>query len=259
MSESEKDKFERVRDKETGRIKGIFSTQSIIKIGTGTTTRKTIQKTYWMVEELEDGQFQIQPLNKNYVPAGAKKLISREEFFKKFYPEPEFYINTVYPKMRELQKTIARADRHRMKGETYSAEYEYKNALKIDEENIRATFGLGLTYLDRGEKEKANDVFQRLVKLDAAFEKEHKHLFNEFGIKLRKNKLLDQCIEYYKRALELTQDDEHLFHNIARAYYEKGDINKTVEYLKKALEINPKFEEGKRFLDFLKKKGQLKN
>ncbi len=255
----EKESLEKLKDKETNRIKGVFSTQSLIKIGTGTTTKKTVQKTYWMVEELEDGQFQIQPLNKNYVPSGPKKIISKEEFLEKFYPEPEFYINTVYPRMRELQKTIARADRHRMRGETYSAEYEYKNALKIDEENIRATFGLGLTYLDRGENDKAKDVFERLVKLDAAFEEEHKHLFNEFGIKLRKNKLYDECIQYYKRALELTQDDEHLYHNIARAYFEKGEVNKAVEYLKKALEINPNFEEGKKFLEYIKKKGLLKN
>ena len=33
------------------RIKGIFSTQAIQKVGTGTTTRRTIQKMYWFVEE----------------------------------------------------------------------------------------------------------------------------------------------------------------------------------------------------------------
>lgn len=88
--------------------------------------------------------------------------------------------------MRELQKTIARGERHRKNKEYYSAEYEFKNALKIDEENIRATFGIGLTYLDRGELDKAKMVFKRIYNLNGAFEREHKHLFNEFGIKLRK-------------------------------------------------------------------------
>ena len=31
------------------------------------------------------------------------------------------------------------------------------------------------------------EIFHRLVKLDATFETEHKHLFNDFGINLRKN------------------------------------------------------------------------
>jgi len=189
-------------------IKGVFSTQTLMKVGTGTTQRKTIQKSYWFAEEKEDGTITIQPLNVNYVPSGPKKEIPKDEFLDKFSPEPEFYIQTVYPKMRELTKTIARAERHRKRGETYSAEFEYKNALKVDEENIRANFGLGLTYLERGEKEKANDVFKRLVKLDAAFEEENKHLFNEFGINLRKQDMYDQAVEYYSRALELTKNDE---------------------------------------------------
>ncbi len=236
------------------KIKGVFSTQTLMKIGTGTTQRKTVQKSYWMATELDNGMVEIQPLNRNYVPSGPKKVITLEELLEKYTPEPEFYTYTVYPKIRELNKTVARADRYRMRGETYSAEFEYKNALKIDEENIRANFGLGLTYLDRGDTERANDIFERLVKLDAAFEKEHKHLFNEFGIKLRKNKMYKQCLDYYMRALELAQDDEHLYYNIARCYFEMKDFAKCKEYLEKALELNPDFEEGKKFMDFLKKK-----
>lgn len=237
------------------KIKGIFSTQSLITIGTGTTQRKTVQKSYWFVAELDDGKIEMQPLNKNYVPSGPKQVITIEELLEKFTPEPEFYTYEVLPRMKELNKTIARADRHRMRGETYSAEFEYKNALKVDEENIRANFGLGLTYLERGDTEKANNIFERLVKLDAAFEKEHKHLFNEFGIKLRKNKMYKQCLEYYQRAVDLAQNDEHLYYNIARCYFELRDFQKCREYLNKALELNPEFEEGKKFLAYLDKKG----
>ena len=35
------------------RIKGVFSTQDVKKVGTGTTTRKTIQKGFWYAEETE--------------------------------------------------------------------------------------------------------------------------------------------------------------------------------------------------------------
>ena len=37
------------------RVRGVFSTQEIRKVGTGTTTRKSIQKSYWYIEEGEDG------------------------------------------------------------------------------------------------------------------------------------------------------------------------------------------------------------
>lgn len=240
------------------RIKGIFSTQAIQKVGTGTTTRRTIQKMYWFVEEPEVGVLEVQPLNKHYVPSGPKRRISLEELLEKFSPEPEFYISTVYPRLRELNKVIQKGEQHRERGEIFSAELEFGQALAVDEENIRANFGLGLTYLDRGETDKADDIFQRLVRLDAAFGKEHKHLFNEFGINLRKNKMLDQALDYYKRAEELADHDDNLMFNIARAFFDKKQYDKAMEYLQKAVAFNPEHEQSRRFIAFLEEKGLAK-
>lgn len=240
------------------KIKGVFSTQVVEKVGTGTTQRKAIQKTYWYCQEAQDGEVRVQPLNKNYVPSGPVRDVVKEEFLAKFNPEPEFYLQTVYPKMQELERTIKRGEDHREAGRVYSAELEFQEATNVDEENVRANFGLGLTYLDRGDAVKANDIFERLVHLDAAFGQEHKHLFNDFGINLRKNKMLEQALEYYRRAEQLESHDENLFHNIARVYFDLGDLEHCVEYLKRSLQLNPNMEEGKRFLDYLKKNGYLK-
>ncbi|HCR13552.1 MAG TPA: tetratricopeptide repeat protein [Solidesulfovibrio sp.] len=240
------------------RIKGIFSTQAIQKVGTGTTTRRTIQKMYWFVEEDASHNLEIQPLNKNYVPSGPKRRIGLEELLEKFSPEPEFYVSTVYPRLRELNMVIQKGEKHREKGEIFSAELEFGQALAVDEENIRANFGLGLTYLDRGESNKADDIFQRLVRLDASFDKEHKHLFNEFGMNLRKNRMLDQAIDYYQRAESLAVRDDHLMFNIARAFFDKKDYARTMEYLQKALALNPNHAESRRFAAFLEEKGLAK-
>lgn len=229
-------------------LEGVFSNQEVRSVGTGTTTRKTIQKSYWYVIEQENGEMELQPLNSNYVPSGPKKRLSKNEFLEKFSPEPEFYVSNVFPKIKEINKTIARADRHRQNKEYYSAEMEYGNALRIDEDNIRANFGLGITYLERGENNKAEDILGRLVKLEGAFESEHKHLFNDFGINLRKNGMYDQSIAYYSRALELTLHDENLYYNMARAYLEKKDPGSAVDYLLKGLELNSLQETLLKFL-----------
>lgn len=238
-------------------ISGVFSSQEVKKVGTGTTTRKTIQKTLWFCTEQPDGQIEVQPLNTNYVPSGPKRRLSLEQFLSMFSPEPEVYMTSVFPKMRELNKTIARADRHRANGESFSAEMEYGNALKVDEENVRANFGLGLTYLTRGENDKADNIFGRLVKLEAVFEEEHKHLFNEFGINLRKSGMLDQAASYYGRALELSQNDANLFYNMARVYLEKKDIPQAVNHLVRSLDLNPRLEPAIKFLTWLITKGVL--
>jgi tetratricopeptide (TPR) repeat protein len=210
------------------KIKGIFSTQTVAKVGTGTTQRKTIQKTYWNVEELDDGEVSVQPLNRNYVPSGPKRNVPRDDFLTKFNPEPEFYISTVYPAIKEMDGAIVRGEKHRERGAAYSAEFEYQQAMAIDEENVRANFGLGLTYLD---------------------------LFNDFGINMRKNKMYDQALRYYLRAEELVKNDEHLFHNIARCYFEKGNVEECKKYLLKSLEVNPKLDASLKFWAFLKGRG----
>ena len=236
------------------RIKGVFSTQEIRKVGTGTTQRRTVYKGFYFIEQATDGTIECQPLNANYVPSGQKRKITMEELMEKFAPEPEFYLNSVYPKMRELQRTIDNAETHRAKGETFAAECEYSEALKVDEENVRANFGIGLTYLQRGESSKADDIFERLVKLDAAFEPEHKHMFNDFGINLRKARMYSQAVIYYTRALEMTTDDENLHINVARALFETKDIDGCVEHLLKALELAPQQEQAVKFLSWLVEK-----
>ncbi len=240
------------------RVSGVFSSQIVAKIGTGTTTRKTIQKAYWFAEEPESGDsgsvpvVVVQPLNSNNIPSGPKEQVPMAEFLERFNPELEFYQKEVYPKMRDLDSTLKRAEEQRDQGALYSAEFEYTAALDVDEGNVRANFGLGLTFMERGEPEKSVDLFERIVGLEAAFQPEHKHLFNEFGINLRKSKLLDQAVEYYGRALEMTTDDENLYYNIARAYFERGDREDCIANLEKALELNPSFEEAKMFLEYIK-------
>lgn len=241
------------------RLTGAFSTEKQERVGTGTTQRKVTQKTFWFATENDEGQIDVQALNNNFMPSGPKRSLDKEEFLRRFNPEPEFYQKKVFPKMREVEKSVERAEENRAKGAMYSAEFEFQNALAVDEENVRANFGLGLTYMSMGETNKANDMFHRLVKLDAAFEKEHKHLFNEFGINLRKSGMHDQAVDYYSRALEMTENDENLRYNMARAYYEKGEVEDCVEHLKGALEINPSMEASLEFLSYLHRQGLLKD
>jgi tetratricopeptide (TPR) repeat protein len=239
------------------RIKGVFSSERMAKVGAGATVRKTTQTMYWFADEDEEGRIWIQPLNPNYVPSGPKQEIAKDEFLETYAPEPEFYTSKVYPSIRKLNQTIAKAERHRSNGETYSAEMEYGNALRVDEENIRANFGLGLTYLERGETGKADNIFQRLIKMEATFEAEHKHLFNDFGISLRKNEMYDQAVEYYSKALALSPNDENLHYNMARACFARADITKTVEHLRRALTLNKDLEIAQKFLLYLKKNNLL--
>ncbi len=223
---------------------GVFSTVRTTRVGFGATSSKVQETIYYLVRELEDGSYETQPLNGNWLPTGFKAVIIKDQLLRQYMPEPEFYTKNVLPKMSELRKALAWGDKYRQQGNHFSAEMEYGKALKLDEDNVRATFGIGICYIERGEKEKADQVFRKLVGMEAAFECEHKHLFNEFGIALRRGEMYEQAIAYYERAVALAPDDENLHFNIARAAYQKGDVRMVYRHVSLCLELNPGHEKA---------------
>jgi len=241
-----------------GRICGVFSQKKMAKIGTGTTARRTELMSYFLVREREDGMLEVQALTASDLPFGPVSEITREELLENYLPEPQKTmaraVASLSPQEQEIQKSVARGDKFRKRGESFTAEFEYSKALALDTSNVRANFGLGLTYVERGETVKAQDILGRIVGLEAAFAPEHKHLFNEFGINLRKAKMHDEALDYYRRALELSPADENLHYNMARAAFDKGDSKTAAKELMACLKLNPEHEEARQFIDYIKRK-----
>ncbi|MHC1791455.1 MAG: tetratricopeptide repeat protein [Solidesulfovibrio sp.] len=234
----------------------MFSTQSHGVVGFGATKRKVKQNIQVFAEEQPDGTFLVRNLNKNFIPSGKSRSVSRDTLLTDYLPEPDIYMNKVVPMMRRVRQAADAGDTHRTEGELMSAEFEYKTALRVDEEHIRATFGLGLTYLDRGELENAKLVCRRILTLEAAFGEEHKHLFNEFGIKMRKHRMYEQALRYYFKAYRLSKTDDHLLYNIARTYYERDKLRLARKFLALARAINPEFPEADALVKAIDRKAE---
>lgn len=250
-------------------IQGVFSTMETRKVGAGTTQRKTKVKQYWLVRQTTTDQAEVQPINEHLIPIGKKRAIAVVTLLERFTPEPDFYIQ--HPDfLPEPSKTPLDLDEgvaeaappsppEPLPGLRVEIEgFELSGTAEDIEKNARAGFGLGLIYLKRGNVEKAESIFTRLAEMDAPFVPEHKHMFNDFGISLRKQSLLDTALKHYLRALELAGEDENLMHNIARAYFEKKDIANCVRYLEKSLEVNPGLKESLLFMKYIAKQGEKK-
>lgn len=234
-------------------IEGVFAIEKTMKIGSGTTARRVKQQVHFYAKQQPGGLVRIQPLNADNVPFGPTDDISKDRLLSEYLPVPERY-KQVMAKLREIQKAVARGDKFRKRGETFTAEYEYNKALSLDEQNVRANFGVGICYMARGEEEKAREVFERVLGIDAAFGNEHKHLFNEYGMRLRKAGMIAESVDFYNRALELTSDDENLYYNLARAELERKDMDAVKKALARCLRLNPEHTEARKVLAFLKKK-----
>ncbi|SNS21218.1 Tetratricopeptide repeat-containing protein [Humidesulfovibrio mexicanus] len=237
-------------------LTGVFFQRAFATIGTGTTTRKTEQYLYYYVRESGDDTLELHTLGPDGQPSGEKRSITREELLQSYLLEPQMSLDFARDEARRQEavgKAVARGDRYFKQRKTFSAEFEYGKALALDVENVRANFGIGLCYLSRGERDKAREVFERLVKIDAAFEDRHKHLFNAFGISLRKAGMFAEALAYYARALELCSDDENLHYNMARAAFGNGNADSAGRHLASCLALNPRHPEALQFEAFLKR------
>ena len=235
-----------VADFEPDFLQCAFSTVRSIKVGTGTTAKKQETRLLWLVEHRDVDSFAVRKLNTQFVPVGETSVVDKETLLAEYSPEVDIYNSRIKPAIAALEHTLDQADEHRENHEPLSAEMEYSRALDVDVRNVRATFGLGLVYLGRGDRDKSRLIFNELVTMEAAFENTHKHLFNEFGINLRKSALYDEAVLYYSRALEINGDlygeDENLCYNLARAYYEKGEWKPCIEFAARALAVNADHE-----------------
>ena len=232
-------------------LRGVFATETVTTVGFGATKRRVKQTVHVFAEETAEGTVSCRALSDGFVPHGDPRTITKDDLLRKFVPAPHIYLDKVLPALARLEKATDDADRLRGEGQLFTAEFEYKNVLRQDVDHIRASFGLGLTYLDRGEADSARIVFHKLSRLKGAFAPEHKHLFNEFGIKLRKNALYSQALGHYAKALRLSPDDDHLLYNIARVLYEKGRTRAAKRFLQRALAVRPNFPEALKFKEYL--------
>lgn len=225
-----------------GSIRCVFSTVKKSKVGTGTTTSVEEGRALWYVEQVAAEKFEIRKINMQNVPFGDPELIPMHRLVNEFTPEVNYFEENVLPAMTALEEKLAQGDEHRKNGRLYSAEMEYDSALEVDERNVRALFGLGLIFADRKELDRTRELLGELIDVKSAFAGKNQHLFNEFGIALRKASLFDEAVAYYSRALELVQDDEHLYYNLARSHYERGNWEGCLDALAKSHELNPDLE-----------------
>ena len=207
----------------------------------------------WFVERNEGEAATIQPVGPSFVPTGKREIIDTDVLMRDYCPEPALYQKKVRPQMERMDKALDRGDALREEGQFQRAEAQYDTALSLDENNVRACFGIGICFVRKNDKEKAVLTLEKLLTLEAAFDARYKRLYNEFGIALRKMNMFDEALRFYEKGAEAAADDDHLMFNISRAFYAKDDFDQSLTFLDKALTINPKLTPAKRMKQHLLK------
>lgn len=231
----------------------VVSEKTERKLGMGNTTQASQSTLLYYAEKGGDGKLFIQPLNGQHVPSGRKNYIEDAEFCRRFKPEPLIFYNQVKPAMDSLDEALDRADRHRKAERFDKAQKAYERALSIDPDNLRAIFGMGIATLAQGECEEGSTIFEKLMSIQFPFTPENKHLFNEFGIKMRKAGMLQEALQWYSKALEYCNMDPHLYYNLGRVHYEMAKLEVAVQNLETALNIEPDLIPAEKLLEVVRR------
>ena len=113
--------------------------------------------------------------------------------------------------------------------------------------------GLGKTFVAQGKKEEAKEVFTKLTENDDLYEEKNKHNLNELGITLRKEKMYDEAVKNYQRAIEIDSKDPVLYFNLALAFFHQGQMPSAKKNLDSALGLKSDFEDAQKLRALVEK------
>lgn len=202
------------------KIEGIFCKEKWARIGTGHTSRRTLQKTYWHVESSSD-VFLAWPITPNGDKVGVPDTIDKMNFGKSFIPEFS------YPKEKEITK-----------------------------KDISLFRTLFLIQAEYKEKESAIRLIETLLQLKERFPVDVPLglFFLELGAIFRKASLFDVALLCYKDVKELGLNNAALYFNIARVYFDMKDYKQCIHNLKESYgRSNGNTESIRQLLEYMQK------
>ncbi|BCS89660.1 hypothetical protein PSDVSF_29020 [Pseudodesulfovibrio sediminis] len=194
----------------------------------GASASSHMNQTFWFIRQVSNDMFEGQLINNRHLPAGEVETIPLEILIHNYVPEIAYYVGLVLPAMKEQGLS---------------------DGTDLDEHNLTSLFGLGLIYATRNQMKLAQSVISEIVEVQGDFAGRGQFLFNEFGIALRKNGLVPEAVECFRRASEFVHDDENLYYNLARACYENDDWHGCIENLVQSHRLNPRLEVTRNLLE----------
>lgn len=187
---------------------------------------------------LADGNFAVQELDSAYTARGPAQAMAADKFRVLFKLEPLILAAPVVtPDFRQLVPPAPPKPEISDKG---LAALERARKIKQIETDLRDNFEKALRALARPKDRKgALASLSRIAATKKGIQLEHKYMFRDFGVALRKKALPELALECASRAVELSPDDDHARFNLARIYGIMGRYEEASAQLQEAMRIDP--------------------
>ena len=125
-------------------------------------------------------------------------------------------------------------------GQYAEARKQFMEALKLAPNCAGAYNGIGATYLRQNNFKRAETELMKGLSLDAL----NVHILNNLGSATYHQEKFDQCVLYYKQALQLAKTDDAKVEpmvNLANALADQRRNDEAIDYFNQALRIRPDF------------------
>lgn len=179
--------------------------------------------------------YEVQRLDNSYRPVDRKVSLGEGEFKSSYTFEPNVLVTPV-----STRKPSSPLNLRQM-----SDPAEVEKTLR---EHFRKAL---VRYRRRSEQSAARQALLTLTEVEEGIIPQHKHMFADFGINLRKNSELDLALACCKRVLALAPSDDHAHFNTARVLMEMGNFDDAEQHVLVALDLAPETIIYRRMLEYL--------
>lgn len=142
--------------------------------------------------------------------------------------------------IKEVNDCLVAGNRLIDRGQYAEARKQFAEALKLAPNCAGAYNGIGATYLRQNDFKRAESELMKGLSLDAL----NVHILNNLGSATYHQNKFDQCVLYYKQALQLARSDDAKVEpmvNLANALADQGHNDEAIDYFNQALRIRPDF------------------
>jgi tetratricopeptide (TPR) repeat protein/peroxiredoxin len=120
----------------------------------------------------------------------------------------------------------------------------FELAQRDDPSSAEALYGLGSVYLKQSNTTKAQDCFERAIKLQPSFPETLPNAWNNLGLLATQEGRTDDAIPFFKQALTLSPNHLIALDNLASAYRQQKRWAEARQILDRALAVSPQNPEA---------------
>ncbi|MBQ7585760.1 MAG: hypothetical protein IJU40_05885, partial [Desulfovibrionaceae bacterium] len=209
------------------------------------------RKEYFFVFRCEiDGNtvYVLQELNDAYIPTGNVNTADASILKEYFEHEPHILAMPLYKPQIPPEKL--KAPRHvpsplgdKPKAPTFTTP-DAKVLAKAREEALRSNFEEACKNLSQPtERNKALRAIKKIATQEEGIVPEHKHMFRDFSVSLRKKSLPEVALLFATRNLKLSPNDDHAHFNVARIYAVMERFDDAIKELNTAMSMEVEEED----------------